>query len=129
MQRRKKSITTLARRLRKNQTKSEKVLWDHLRKRQLEGYRFVRQKPLIYKEDNRNKYFFIADFYCAEKKLVVELDGKIHEYQTYYDYQRDLVLNKLGLTTLRIRNKELSEMEEVKRKILRHLEGGFGNTM
>jgi len=94
----------------------------HLRKRQLEGYRFVRQKPLIYKEDNRQKYFFIADFYCAEKKLVVELDGKIHEYQTYYDNQRDLVLNKLGLMTLRIRNEELSDMKKVKRKILKYLE-------
>ena len=88
MKKRRKSITDLARELRKNQTHSEKTLWEHLRKKRLQGYRFVRQKPFIYKEKNHQKYFFIADFYCAEKKLVIKLDGKVHNYQQYYDYQR-----------------------------------------
>jgi len=122
MEKRRKSITELARELRKNQTKSEKLLWEHLRKRRLEGHRFIRQKPFIYKEDSTRKYFFIADFYCAEKKLVIELDGKVHDYQQYYDYQRDLVLNELGLTTMRIKNEELGEIKKVKRKILNYLE-------
>jgi very-short-patch-repair endonuclease len=88
MKKRRKSITDLARELRKNQTHSEKTLWEHPRKKRLQRYHFVRQKPFIYKEKNHQKYFFIADFYCAEKKLVIKLDGKVHNYQQYYDYQR-----------------------------------------
>jgi leucyl-tRNA synthetase len=122
MKKRRKSITELARELRKNQTKSEKLLWEHIRKRRLGGYRFIRQKPFIYKEDSARKYFFIADFYCPEKKLVIELDGKVHDYQQYYDYQRDLVLNEFGLVTLRIRNDELKEIKKVKTKILGYME-------
>src|SRR5699024_2160380 len=101
MQKRRKSIAQLARELRKNQTKSEQFLWEHLRKRRLGGYRFVRQRPFIYHQRNDRKYFFIADFYCPQKKVVVELDGPIHDYQQYYDYQRDLVLKGMNLTTLR----------------------------
>ncbi|HEX6981734.1 MAG TPA: endonuclease domain-containing protein [Balneolaceae bacterium] len=122
MKKRKKSVTELARKLRKNPTESEQLLWEHLRKKRLKKYRFVRQKPFIYKQYNYKRYFFIADFYCPQKKLVIELDGKIHEYQQYYDYQRDLVLEGLGLTTLRIKNGELDDMEQVKRKILEYLE-------
>jgi very-short-patch-repair endonuclease len=122
MSKRRKSITELARELRKNQTHSEKTLWEHLRKKRLQGYRFVRQKPFIYKEDASRKYFFIGDFYCAKKKLVIELDGKVHDYQQYYDYQRDLVLQERGLTTLRIKNEELKNIEKVERKILAYLE-------
>src|SRR5699024_2497657 len=121
MKKRRKSITALARELRKNPTQSEAILWNRLRKRQLKGYRFVRQKPFIYKEENGRKYFFIADFYCAQQKLVIELDGDAHDYQQYYDYQRDLALKGLGLTTVRIKNEELSEMESVKHKILHAL--------
>ncbi|MEX0647704.1 MAG: DUF559 domain-containing protein [Balneolaceae bacterium] len=113
MRSRRKTITELARELRKNQTESEKILWNHLRKKQLNGYRFVRQKPFIYEQNSAKKYFFIADFYCPQKKLVIELDGKAHEYQQYYDYQRDLVLKEFGLTTMRFKNHELEEMEKV----------------
>ncbi len=121
MEYRRKSITDLARELRKNPTESEKKLWKHLRKKQLGEYRFVRQKPFIYKEDNRRKYFFIGDFYCAKRKFVIELDGEIHEYQKYYDYQRDLVLQELDLQTMRIKNEELREIDKVKGRILRRL--------
>ena len=113
-----KSITELARELRKNPTESEKILWEQLRKRRLDGHRFVRQKPLVYDQIQNQRFFFIADFYCAEKKLVIEVDGPIHEYQQYYDYQRDLVIEKLGLRTARILNDELNDMEMVKNKIL-----------
>lgn len=122
MVRRRKTITELARELRKNPTDSERLLWEILRKRRLNGYRFVRQKPFIYDQNQKQRFFFIADFYCAEKKTVVELDGPIHKYTRYYDYQRDLVLKKRGLRTLRISNKELLDIEEVKLKILGFLE-------
>jgi very-short-patch-repair endonuclease len=122
MVKRRKTITELARELRKNPTDSERILWEILRKRRLNGYRFVRQKPFIYDQNQKQRFFFIADFYCAEKKTVVELDGTIHKYTRYYDYQRDLVLKKHGLRTLRISNKELLDVEEVKVVILDFLE-------
>jgi len=117
-----KSITELARELRKNQTECEKIVWEVLRKRRLGGYRFLRQKPFIYNQSNNKKYFFIADFYCPEKKLVIEIDGLIHEHQKYYDYQRDLVLHELDLKVLRLSNDEVQNIVSVKRKILSRLE-------
>jgi very-short-patch-repair endonuclease len=87
-----KRVIELARELRKNSTTAEKLLWEELRNRQLNGAKFYRQHPLIYEEDRGNLHFFIADFYCAEHKLVIELDGKIHEYQRNYDRERDLII-------------------------------------
>lgn len=78
-----------------------------MRKRRLGGYRFIRQKPLIYEQNQNRCFFFIGDFYCAEKKLIIEVDGPVHEYQKYDDYQRDLVLERLVLRTVRILNEEL----------------------
>lgn len=70
----------------------------------------------------RKDSLFIADFYCAEKKSVIEVDGSIHKYTQYYDYQRDLVLTKHDLSTLRIKNQELDDIATVKSKILNFLE-------
>ncbi len=109
----KKSITELARELRRNQTPSEKKLWQEIRYRRVLGYRFLRQKPIIYRKNKKRTYFFIADFYCAEKKLVIELDGKIHDFQKEYDNQRDLVMKQLGVNVLRIKNEELKNMNKV----------------
>jgi very-short-patch-repair endonuclease len=50
--------------------------------------------------------FFVADFYCAEEKLILEIDGKIHESQKEYDLWRTSVLNELGLRVFRILNEE-----------------------
>ena len=58
------------RELRQSATNAEKILWEYLRNRKLEGLKFRRQHPI-------DK--FIADFYCHEKKLVVELDGAVHD--------------------------------------------------
>ena len=58
------------RELRQSSTKAEKILWEYLRNRNLDGMKFRRQHPI-------DK--FIADFYCHEKKLVVELDGAVHD--------------------------------------------------
>ena len=113
-----KSITEIARELRKNPTPSEKLLWGYLKKRQLQGYKFLRQKPFVHQQRDNERYFFIADFYCAELKLVIEVDGKIHDFQKIYDYQRDLVLNGLGLKVLRIKNEELKGIDAVLGRIL-----------
>lgn len=118
-----KSITELARELRNNPTPAERKLWRFLRKEQLHGYRFLRQKPIIYKEINSQSYFFIADFYCAEEQLVIELDGKYHKRgrQQEYDENRDLVIRKLGIKVLRIQNIELENMDLMIEKIVQYL--------
>lgn len=116
-----KSITEIARELRKNPTPSEKLLWKHLRKRQLRGYKFLRQKPFVHEQRQNKHFFYIADFYCAELKLVIEVDGKIHDFQKEYDYQRDMVLNGLGLSVLRIKNEELVNIDEVLGRIMEYV--------
>ena len=94
-----KEIVSTARMLRKNMTKEEKHLWyDFLRTYPV---RFLRQKVL-------GKY--IVDFYCAEAKLVVELDGSGHctESGKQYDEERTAFLEEYGLTVIRIPNSEIN---------------------
>jgi very-short-patch-repair endonuclease len=112
-----KSLTQLARNLRKNQTPAEKLCWEYLRKRRIKGYRFLHQKPLIYQSDNSGSSFFIADFYCAELRLVIEIDGPIHDYQKRRDYDRDRTLEGLGIGTYRLLNDEVYDAKSLPRKL------------
>lgn len=57
--------------------------------------------------------FFIADFYCAGLKLIIELDGRIHENNKEYDSERDLKLLSKGIYVVRIKNEELNDMNSV----------------
>jgi len=77
-----------AKALRQNLTKAEKALWDILRKKQMLGLRFKQQHPIS---------IFIADFYCHAIKLVIEVDGNIHntEENKNYDKARTDELEKL----------------------------------
>jgi very-short-patch-repair endonuclease len=109
-------IKEVLRYLRKNQTPSENILWQVLRNRKLDGIKFVRQFPIIFEYQGR-KRFFVADFYCHEAKLVIELDGEIHEKQVAYDENRTFVINQLGIKVLRIKNEELKDITQVKTKI------------
>ena len=106
-----------ARNLRKNMTKEEKRLWKELRAKRFHGLKFLRQHPIIYQLYRNKPDYFIADFYCAKKKLVIEVDGKIHEFQKGYDQHRDEILNSLGLTVLRIKNEEFTDIFEVLKRI------------
>lgn len=111
-------IIDLSRELRKYQTKSEEFLWEILRKKQLNNYKFRRQHPF-------GRY--IADFYCDECKLVIELDWKIHEWQKEYDNIRDEIISQFWLKILRIKNEELSEnLEWVIQNIISHLSPSGG---
>ena len=112
-----KRIIELARELRKNSTPAEKLLWAELRNRKLNGVKFFRQHPLIYEDDRGRLHFFIPDFYSAEQKLVIELDGKIHEKQRYYDRERDLIIERLGLKVIRFNNEETEDMDTLLGKI------------
>ena len=108
-----KGITLLARNLRKNQTPSEKILWSVLRRKSLFGYKFLRQHPIFYRVKNKWIEFFIADFYCAELKLIIELDGGIHENHKEYDSERDSKLLNKGIYVVRIQNEELTDIKTV----------------
>ena len=89
-------------------TETEKLLWKKLRNKQL-GVRFKSQHPL-----GR----FIADFYCHQAKLVVEIDGEIHDGQKEYDIGRSAEMEEYGIRVLRFRNHEMFEdLEEVVEKI------------
>lgn len=107
----------LARSLRRNQTREEEILWQKLRNRKLSGFKFLRQHPIPYNEGDK-RFFFIADFYCHSKKLVVEVDGKIHDLQADYDEQRDLIMREMELVVMRITNDEVNNnLNEVLEKI------------
>jgi very-short-patch-repair endonuclease len=87
-----------AKKLRREMTRTEKILWNCLRKNQLNGFHFRRQQII----DG-----FIADFYCDAAKLVIEVDGAIHALQTESDNERDNLFLAKGLKVLRIQNEEI----------------------
>ena len=107
----------MARDLRKNQTHSEKILWELIRKKQLFGYKFLRQHPIFYRVDNNWAEFYIADFYCSELRLIIEMDGPIHDFNKEYDIDRDFRLMSKGINTVRIKNEELEDLDQVMSKI------------
>ena len=88
-----------AQELRKNMTKEERHLW----------YDFLKELPITI---NRQKVIgnYIVDFYCAQSKVVIELDGSQHfENQVKeYDAKRDEYLKSLGLTVLRYSNYDVN---------------------
>ena len=77
----------------------------------------MRQHPILYHGNLIRYNYFIADFYCAAKKVIIELDGAIHENNPEYDYFRDSVLQELKIKTLRIKNEELADIKNVIDKI------------
>lgn len=97
---------TLSRYLRKRQTNTERLLWERLRNRKFAELKFTGQHPIYYFKDSYKK-FFIADFYCSELKLVLELDGQIHQKQKEYDMEREEVLKAKNLLILRFKNTEI----------------------
>lgn len=118
----KKVIKKHARDMRKAMTESEMEMWNELRNRKLSGYKFLRQHPIIYKGDLTGLNYFIADFYCHEKRAVIELDGKIHDQTAEYDQFRDDQMKMMQIKVLRIKNEEVSDMKAVLKKILSFLE-------
>ena len=81
--------------LRREMTAAEARLWEHVRANRLGGLRFRRQQLI----DG-----FIVDFYCEALRLVVEIDGPIHDRQAVDDRERERVLARRGLTVLRFTN-------------------------
>ena len=100
MERYKQTLKDNSRALRTNMTDAEQALWYRIRRKQIQGVQFYRQKPLL---------AFIVDFYCPAAKLVVELDGSQHyeaEHQAK-DQDRDAALAGLNLQVLRFDNRQV----------------------
>ena len=94
-----KRLTALARQNRHNPTPAESLLWNEvLRGKQFEQHKFLRQKPIG---------DYIVDFYCAELRLVIEIDGDSHAEQVDYDDRRTRFLNSLGLRVWRYSNRDV----------------------
>jgi very-short-patch-repair endonuclease len=92
-----------ARELRRNQTPTEKLLWELLRAKRFLGAKFRRQHKIGQ---------FIADFYCHEARLVIELDGAVHDQQSRQDRDRDQWMQANSITVLRFRNAEVADNTE-----------------
>ena len=105
-------LKEFAKQLRNNSTKAEIILWQKLKRDQMYGYDFHRQKPI----DN-----YILDFFCYELMLGIEVDGYSHEFLEVYE--KDLIkekkMNELGITVLRFSDYQvLKDTENVIRQLL-----------
>jgi very-short-patch-repair endonuclease len=115
-------ITQFCRQLRNNQTPAEKTLWEVIRKRHIGGEKFLRQFPIFIIQGLNKKTYYIADFYCAKYKLVIEVDGPIHLLKKEYDDNRDLVMKEWGFDILRFTNDEVfDDLDTVIQKLDEYL--------
>jgi very-short-patch-repair endonuclease len=101
-------------------TDAERLLWRHLRNRELGGWKFKRQYPVGP---------FIVDFICVEKNVVIEVDGGQHAENEEQDIQRSAYLNRMGYRVKRFWNNEvLLETEAVLTAIFAILANGKQNS-
>ena len=110
-----KNLKQISRNLRRNMTDAEMLLWSKLMGKQLKGFQFYRQKII----GN-----YIADFYCPESKIVVEVDGGQHygAEGREKDRKRDDYMSKAGITVLRFSDREiLGQINAVLEKIWNRL--------
>jgi very-short-patch-repair endonuclease len=99
-----------ARRMRKAMTDAERLLWERLRRNQIDGFHFRRQHVIL---------GFIVDFYCIKAKLAIEVDGGIHSANRERDFVRDEILASAGILVTRFSNDQiLFSLDEVVSKIL-----------
>ncbi len=113
-------LKLLARGLRtKSVSNAEKLIWKRiLSKKQLVGYRFLRQRPID---------TYIVDFFCPELKLIIEIDGSSHLAKGKNDQIRQKKLEDLGYTVVRFKEAEvLNSLKEVKLQLY-HITENLGN--
>ena len=100
-----------AKKLRREMTSAEKILWKELRANKLQGLHFRRQQII---------HGYFPDFYCHQHELIVELDGGIHEFQKEYDAEREAYLIALGFRIIRFKNEEIfKDLQSVLLKIVK----------
>ena len=95
-----RKMVEIAREFRKEPTNSEKILWNALRGKKLDGIKFRRQQPVGY---------FVVDFYASAFRLVIEIDGPIHDKQIESDKARQNILEELGLLVFRIKSETVEK--------------------
>jgi very-short-patch-repair endonuclease len=111
----KPDLFNLAGQNRRIPTEAEQVLWERLRGRRLNGFKFRRQHPIA---------DFIVDFYCAEFGVAIEVDGEYHDSdaQRILDEKRTCELNRLNIKIIRFTNHEvINDINEVLNQITQHL--------
>ena len=89
-----------AKKLRREMTPAEKVLWKQLKANRLQGLHFRRQQVV---------HGYYPDFYCHQHELIVEVDGDIHDLQQEYDAEREEYLESLGFRIIRFTNEEITK--------------------
>jgi len=103
------NIKIISRKLRSNMTESEVLLWNFIKWWKL-WVKFLRQKPIkIFVENNWSDRFIISDFYCFEKKLILEIDWSIHDLKEVYelDLYKEELLSKMWFKIIRIKNEDI----------------------
>jgi very-short-patch-repair endonuclease len=102
-------------------TMSEQILWDRLRGRQFDGWKFRRQHAVG---------AFVLDFYCDELKLALEIDGGIHRVMDHpeRDRSRQEILEELGIRFVRVRSADVERdveavIEQLRRSLTAPLPG------
>jgi very-short-patch-repair endonuclease len=93
-------LKKIAKKLRKNSTLSEILLWRHLKNKKMSGFDFHRQKPI-------DEY--VVDFFCAELNLIIEIDGDSHDFEGQQDEIRGRRLEFLGFFLLRYEDKDVKK--------------------
>lgn len=108
-----KLLKPLARQMRHEPTTAEDRLWERIRNRRVNNLKFRRQHAIER---------FIVDFYCAEARLIIEVDGEVHQYSQEEDAVRQEYLEGLGLKVIRFTNNEIAnQLEDSVQKIVRSI--------
>lgn len=118
-------IKQAARDLRKNMTPSEKILWDEIRRWKILEKQFQKQKPIfLYEENSWFPRYIIADFVCLDTKLIIELDGSIHDIPEVLllDKHKEELLQQRWFKIIRFTNEQVMNdiskvLEEIKESL------------
>jgi very-short-patch-repair endonuclease len=117
-------IKETSRRLRKNMTESEIILWSFIKWGKI-WVRFLRQKPVyVFTENTWLDRYVIPDFYCFERKIILEIDWNIHNLKEIYelDLYKEKLLNNIWFTIIRIKNEDIkNNVNKVIHTIKQHL--------
>jgi very-short-patch-repair endonuclease len=109
------ALKDLARNLRKNMTLAEVLLWNQIKKGQIQGFDFDRQHPILN---------YIVDFYCKDLMLAIEIDGSTHDFKIEKDEIRQRELESVGIRVLRFLDSDVkANLEGVVKSIEMWVEG------
>ena len=116
-------IRELARAMRSNSTRAEDYFWEKVRNRRLFGLKINRQFIIQCRIDNIYTKYYIADFHCALIKMIIEIDGSIHDFKKDDDLLRTKQMTELGYTVIRFTNEQvLNHWEEVEMEIKKYVD-------